>query len=107
VLREAYSANAKGAADYGARLIEISRENTSSALEYMRDLMGTRSASGAAHSRKKTGTRLGPEQRAFGVRAKGCQRVGQADQEELRESSGKPLLEWLKMCGCSEGMRRD
>jgi phasin len=57
VLREAYSANAKGAADYGARLIEISRENTSSALEYMTDLIGARSLSAAlnvsaAHSRK-------------------------------------------------------
>ncbi len=47
VLREAYSANAKGATDYGAKVIEISRENTNSALQFMADLMDTRSLSEA------------------------------------------------------------
>jgi phasin len=57
VLREAYSANAKGTADYGAKVIEISRENTSSALEFMTCLVDTKSLSealslSAAQSRK-------------------------------------------------------
>ena len=57
VLREASSANAKGAADYGAKIIEISSENTNSALEFIADLMDTRSLSeafsfSAAQSRK-------------------------------------------------------
>jgi phasin len=57
VLRTAYSVNAKGTADYGAKVIEISSENANSALEYMIDLMGTRSLSeafglSAAQSRK-------------------------------------------------------
>lgn len=47
VLREAYSANAKGATDYGAKVIEISRENANSALQFMADLMDTRSLSEA------------------------------------------------------------
>jgi phasin len=57
VLHEACLANAKGAADYGAKIIEISTENTNSALEFMADLMDTRSLSealsiSAAQSRK-------------------------------------------------------
>lgn len=47
ILREAYSANAKGTTDYGAKVIEISRENTNSALQFMADLMDTRSLSEA------------------------------------------------------------
>ena len=42
-LREAYSANAKGATDYGAKAIEISRANTGFALQFMADLVDTKS----------------------------------------------------------------
>ena len=57
VLREAYSTNAKGAADYGAKVIEISRANTSSAFDFLTNLMGTTSFSdlielSATHGRK-------------------------------------------------------
>lgn len=57
VLSEAYSANAKGVAEYGAKVIEVSRENTNTALEFMTDLMDTKSLSealslSAAQSRK-------------------------------------------------------
>jgi phasin len=57
VLRESYSAHAKGAAEYGAKVIDISRENTGSALEFMAELMATKSISeafslSAAQSRK-------------------------------------------------------
>ena len=43
VLREACSTNARGAADYGAKVIEISKINTNSALEFLSQLADTRS----------------------------------------------------------------
>lgn len=57
VVREAYSAGAIAAADYGAKIIEISTENTNSALDYITTLMDTKSLSealnlSAAQSRK-------------------------------------------------------
>src|SRR3984893_1285692 len=56
-LRETYSTNAKGAADYGVKVIEISGVNTNSALDFLTDLAGTKSLSeviqlSAAQSRK-------------------------------------------------------
>lgn len=44
-LREAYACNAKGAADYGAKVIEISSINTQSALDFLSGLMATKSLS--------------------------------------------------------------
>jgi len=57
ILGEAYSTNAKGAADYGAKVIEISNANASSAFDFLTHLTGTKSLSeviqlSAAHSRK-------------------------------------------------------
>jgi phasin len=57
ILREAYSTNAKGAADYGAKVIEISSVNATSAFDFLTHLMGTRSLSeivqlSATHGRK-------------------------------------------------------
>jgi phasin len=57
ILREAYSTNTKGAADYGAKVIEISGANTSSAFDFLTHLIGTKSLSeiiqlSATHSRK-------------------------------------------------------
>ena len=57
ILKEAYSTNAKGAADYGAKIIEISGFNANSALDFLTHLMGTKSLSevtqaSAAQSRK-------------------------------------------------------
>jgi len=45
VLRETYSTNAKGAADYGIKVIEISNVNTTSAFDFFTNLMGTKSLS--------------------------------------------------------------
>src|ERR1700732_130699 len=45
VLRETYSTNAKGAADYGIKVIEISNDNTTSAFDFFTNLMGTKSLS--------------------------------------------------------------
>lgn len=57
VLRETYSTNTKGAADYGLKVIELSSVNTTSAFDFLTDLMGTKSLSeimklSAAQSRK-------------------------------------------------------
>jgi phasin len=57
ILQQAYSTNAKGAADYGAKFIEISHANTSSAFDFLTHLTGTKSLSeivqlSAAHSRR-------------------------------------------------------
>jgi phasin len=49
ILREAYSTNAKGAADYAAKVIEISGVNASSAFDFLTHLMGTKSLSEIMH----------------------------------------------------------
>ena len=43
ILRETYSTNAKGAADYGAKVIEISGVNTNSAFDFFINLVEARS----------------------------------------------------------------
>ncbi len=45
VFRETYSTNAKGAADYGAKIIEISSVNTNSAFDFLTNLMNSKSLS--------------------------------------------------------------
>ena len=45
VLREAYSTNARGVADYTTKVIEISGANTTSAFDFLTHLMGTKSLS--------------------------------------------------------------
>ena len=45
ILREAYSTNAKGAADYGVKVIEISGVNANSAFDFFTNLMETKSLS--------------------------------------------------------------
>ena len=45
VLREAYSTNARGIADYTAKVIEFSGANTNSAFDFLSHLLGTKSPS--------------------------------------------------------------
>jgi phasin len=45
ILRETYSTNARGATDYGLKIIEISGANTTSAFDFLTNLMGTKSLS--------------------------------------------------------------
>ena len=49
ILREACSTNARGAADYGAKVIEISGANTSAAIDFFTDLMATKSLTDIMH----------------------------------------------------------
>jgi phasin len=57
LLKQAYSTNAQGTADYAAKVIEISSANTSSAFDFLTEFVGTKSLSeaiqlSAAHGRK-------------------------------------------------------
>ena len=57
ILLETYSTNAKAAADYGVKVIELSGVNTNSAFDFLSNLVGTKSVSeiiqlSAAQSRK-------------------------------------------------------
>jgi phasin len=45
VVREAYSTNAKGSANYAAKIVEFSVANTSSAFDFLSRLMSAKSAS--------------------------------------------------------------
>src|SRR5436190_308528 len=45
ILRESCSTNATGVADYGAKVVEISGVNTSAAIDFLTDLMATKSLS--------------------------------------------------------------
>ncbi len=45
MLRETYSTNARGAADYGVKVIEISGVNANSAFDFLTNLMDTKSLS--------------------------------------------------------------
>ncbi len=72
-LRDAYASNAKGAADYGAKVIEISNINTQSAFDFLTSLMATKSLSGHHESfghaePKEPRSRLRTKQRALGAR---------------------------------------
>nr|WP_249810040.1 phasin [Bradyrhizobium sp. 139] len=49
VLRESCSMNVKGAVDYSARVIEISKDNTSAALEFLSQLAEARSLLDIVH----------------------------------------------------------
>ncbi|MFK4505775.1 phasin family protein [Bradyrhizobium daqingense] len=49
VLREACSMNVKGVVDYGARVMEMSKDNTSSSLEFLSRLAETRSLLDVVH----------------------------------------------------------
>src|SRR5437763_14609662 len=45
ILRESCSTNARGVADYGAKVVEISGANTNAAIDFLTDLMATKSLS--------------------------------------------------------------
>jgi phasin len=49
ILREACSMNTRGAVDYGAKVIEISKDNTSATLEFLSRLAETRSLLDIVH----------------------------------------------------------
>jgi phasin len=92
VLREAYSSNAKGAAEYGAKVIEISGQNTNSALEFLADLMDTKSFSevlnlSATQSRKSIEVASAQNRQLWEL----AQKVATETAEPLKKSFAKVL----------------
>jgi phasin len=63
LLRETYATAAKGATDYGLKVIEIARTNTDTAFEHVQELMGVKSPAefvtlSTAHARKQLDTMI-------------------------------------------------
>jgi hypothetical protein len=87
ILRETYSTNAKGAADYGVKVIEISGVNTNSAFDFLTHLMGMKSLSeiiqlSATQSRKNFEV-TSAQNRELSELAQSRDRDGQADQKSF------------------------
>jgi phasin len=91
-IREAYTCNAKGAADYGAKVIEISSINTQSALDFLTDLMATKSLSdimslSATQSRKNLEAASAQNKELWEL----AQRVATETTEPIKKSFAKVL----------------
>jgi phasin len=92
IFREACSTNAKGAADYGAKVIEISNANTNSAFDFLARLMDTRSMSdimnlSAAQSRKTLEAASAQNRELWEL----AQKVATATAEPLKKSFSRVL----------------
>jgi phasin len=92
ILRETCSTNANGAADYGAKVIEISAVNTNSAFDFLTDLMGTKSLSeivrlSAAQSRKNFEAASAQNKELWGL----AQKVATETAEPIKKSFDRVL----------------
>jgi phasin len=92
ILRETYSTNANGAADYGAKVIEISAANTNSAFDFLTDLMGTKSLSeivslSATQSRKNFEAASAQNKELWGL----AQKVATETAEPIKKSFARVL----------------
>ena len=92
MLRETYSTNAKGAADYGVKVIEISGVNTNSAFDFLTELMGTKSLSeiiklSATQSRKNFEAASAQNKELWGL----AQKVATETVEPIKKSFARVL----------------
>lgn len=92
VFRQAYSTNAKSAADYGLKIIEISTINANSNFDFFTSLIGTRSLSdimalSAAHARKTFDVASAQNKELWDL----AQRVATETAEPIRNSVTKVL----------------
>lgn len=92
ILRDACSTNAKSAADYAAKVIEISSANTSSAFDFLAHLMGTKSLSeaiqlSATHGRKNFETTSAQNRELWEL----AQKVATETAEPIKKSLTKAL----------------
>lgn len=92
IVKETYSTNAKGVADYGAKVIEISGENTNSAFDFLTHLMEIRSVSdivnlSAAQSRKTLESATAQNRELWEL----AQRVATESAEPIKKSFAKVL----------------
>jgi phasin len=92
ILREACSTNARGAADYGSKVIEISNANTNSAFDFLARLLDTRSMSdiidlSAAQGRKALEVASAQNKELWDL----AQKVASATTEPLQKSFSRVL----------------
>jgi phasin len=92
VLRETYSTNAKGAADYGIKVLEISGANTNSAFDFLANLMGSKSLSdvislSATQSRKNLEVASAQNKELWGL----AQKVATETAEPIKKGVSRVL----------------
>jgi len=93
-LSEAYASNARGATDYGLKLIEISKANTASAMDFVSQLMDLRSAAdvyslSAAEARKAFGTAAAQNRELLEL----AQRLARETGEPIRKHVASAFLQ--------------
>src|SRR3954453_11532340 len=90
VLEDTYATATKGAADYGAKLIEAARANTNAAFDFATQIMTVKSLSemvelSTAHTRKQFETFTGQSKELAAI----AQKVATESVEPVKESWGK------------------
>jgi phasin len=89
-LRETYASNARSATDYGMKLIEISRTNTAAAIDFVADLLASKSASdvltlSATQARKAFDSASSQNRELWDM----AQRLATETSEPIRRHAGK------------------
>jgi phasin len=89
-LRETYSSNAKSATDYGLKVIEISQDNTASAIDFLTHLLASKSVTdvfslSATHARKAFDTTSAQNKELWGL----AQKLAQETSEPIRKQVAK------------------
>jgi phasin len=92
IVRETYSTNANGAANYGAKVIEISAANTNSVFDFLTDLMDTKSlpeivSLSATQSRKNFEAASAQNKELWGL----AQKVATETVEPIKKSFARVL----------------
>jgi phasin len=91
-MRETYSNNAKSATDYGLKVIEISKDNTASAIDFLNHLLASKSVTdvftlSATHARKAFDTTSAQNKELWGL----AQKLAQETSEPIRKQVAKAL----------------
>jgi len=91
-LRTTYSSNAKGATDYGLKVIEISKDNAASTIDFLAHLLASKSVTdvftlSAAHARKVFDTASSQNKELWGL----AQKLATETSEPIRKHVAKVL----------------
>jgi phasin len=89
-LRETYSSNAKSATDYGLKVLDISKDNTASAIEFLAHLLASKTVTdvltlSATHARKTFDTTSAQNKELWGL----AQKAAQETSEPIRKHVAK------------------
>jgi phasin len=92
-LRESYSSNAKSATDYGLKVIEISKDNAASAIDFFADLLASKSVTdvftlSATQARKTFDTASAQNKELWAL----AQKLATETSEPIRKRVTKVLL---------------